>query len=556
MSGQLDSYRARAFELQESEALLIDPPKRIVIQPWWQDTVPQPLGLSKETLPVGVGQLTQIALVSSPYVQSLLTEPKIRRNDLVIADAEFDTAAFVEAKFADTNEPIGDTLTTGFLNGRFRDETYTSAAGLRRRARTGATWEVAQRSGFQDNNSTFLIPNPQGTSRLEINFTQPLLKDGGRAVNNVQVLLARIDIQLANSEVRAGLQKHLTDVTQSYWDLYQARAEWLQRKKLLAGAARLRDVLDARGQVDSLQRQIFRAEAAVASRRSDLVRAEARIRDAQAELRLLTGDPRLFQVSLWELTPQDRPLSEPVEVSVREATITALDNRPDIAQSIRKVQAASAKVGAAKNQVLPRLDLILSTYVAGLDDQRDMFGAWERQFTEGRPSYAAGLLFEIPIGNRASEARLHRNRWELTRSVYEFQQTAEIAFTDVEVAVRETHTAFNEMLAKKASIDAAEREVAYLQQRWEQLPDPNESAVLLIENLLDAQERLADEEQSLVRAQVAYAMSWVQLRKQMGVLLRFDEPLQASPLQNQMIESQPEIREAQRPAYLMQGAAR
>ena len=46
--------------------------------------------------------------------------------------------------------------------------------------------------------------------------------------------------------------------------------------------------------------------------------------------------------------------------------------------------------------------------------------------------------------------------------------------------------------------------------------------MLLIENLLDAQERLADEERGFVLAQMAYAMSWVQLRQAMGVLLRFE----------------------------------
>ena len=98
-----------------------------------------------------------------------------------------------------------------------------------------------------------------------------------------------------------------------------------------------------------------------------------------------------------------------------------------------------------------------------------------------------------------------------------------LPFTEVEVAVRETQTAYCEMVSKKQSIDAANREVNYLEQRWELLPDPNESAVLLIEDLLDAQERLADEEQALVAAQVGYALSWVQLRKSMGILLRFDD---------------------------------
>ena len=84
------------------------------------------------------------------------------------------------------------------------------------------------------------------------------------------------------------------------------------------------------------------------------------------------------------------------------------------------------------------------------------------------------------------------------------------------------------MTVKKQAIAAAEREVAYLEQRWQLLPDPNESAVLLIEDLLDAQERLADEERAFVTAQLGYALSWVQLRKSMGVLLRLDD-CQASP---------------------------
>ncbi|MFK8110995.1 MAG: TolC family protein [Rubripirellula sp.] len=522
---QLDPYHARANQFEDGfpPAVGIQPPVGTVdFGMWWQEALSAPLGFANETLPIGIASLTETALRSSPYIQSILTEPHIRQNDLVIADAEFDALAYIEAKFADTNEPVGSALTTGDNSNRFRDETFSSSAGIRKRARSGGNLEVIQRGGYQDNNSTFLVPNPQGTTRLEINFTQPLLKDRGRAVNNTRVLLAKIDVQLANSEVREELQEHLIDVSRAYWDLFQSRAEWLQRNRLLEGATKLHSILEARENIDAYRRQVLRAQVAVTSRRSDLVRAEARIRNAQARLRLLTGDPQLIQNSRWELMPQDQPLVLPVNLSTREATLTALNNRPDVSQSLRKIQAVSAKVGAAKNQVLPQLDLILSTYVAGLDDKTDTFGAFANQFSDGRPSYAAGLRYEIPIGNRASRARLARNRWELTRATYEFQQTMEVTFAETEIAVRETQTAFDEMATKKQAIDAANREVSYLQQRWELLPDPNESSLLLIEDLLDAQERLADEERAFVRAQVAYAISWLQLRKAMGVLLRFD----------------------------------
>lgn len=522
--GQLDEYRIRAAEISDAEmGTATDVTIPVLSEEiWWQEMVAGPIGLSGQALPVDLNGLTQTALACSPLVKSILTEPRIRRSDLVIADADFDTVAFIEGNFADTNEPVGSLLTTGNDATRFRDQTFSSAAGLRKRARAGGALELVQRGGFQANNSSLLDPNPQGTTRLEVNFTQPLLKDHGRAVNNTRVLLAQIDIELAKSDVRAELEKHLVDVTRAYWDLFGARAGWLQRNRLLQGAIDLHRILVARDQVDSLKRQTLRAEVAVASRRSDLIRAEAKIRNSQARLRLLTGDPRLIQRAVWELTPQESPLSMPVKLSTKEATITALDNRPDIAKSIRQIQAVSARVGAARNQVLPRLDMILSTYVAGLDSRRDTFGAFINQFSDGRPSYAAGLLFEVPIKNRASRARLDRSRWELTRAMHEFQQTTDVAFTEVEVAVRETQTALGEMVSKQQAIEAASHEVTYLNQRWKLLPDPGESAVLLIENLLDAQERLADEEQGFVKAQMAYAMSWVQLRQAMGVLLRFE----------------------------------
>jgi len=522
--GQLDEYRLRAAGLSFSdEGTASDLTLPVISEEiWWQEMVAGPIGFSKRTLPVDLNGLTQTALACSPLVKSILTEPQIRRSDLVVVDAEFDTTAFIEGNFADINEPVGSLLTTGNDATRFLDQTFSSSAGLRKRARAGGSLEVVQRGGFQSNNSSLLDPNPQGTTRLEINFTQPLLKDRGRAVNNTRVLLAQIDLEMTKSDVRAELEKHLVDVTRAYWDLFGARAGWLQRNRLLQGAVDLHRVLLARDGVDSQKRQVLRAEVAVASRRSDLIRAETKIRNSQARLRVLTGDPRLVQSTAWELTPQESPLSAPVRLSTREATITALDNRPDIAKSIRQIQAVSARVGAARNQVLPRLDMILSTYVAGLDARRDTFGAFINQFSDGRPSYAAGLLFEVPLENRASRARLERSRWELTRAIHDFQQTTDVAFTEVEVAVRETRTALGEMVTKQQAIEAATHEVNYLNERWRLLPDPNESAVLLIENLLDAQERLADEERGFVQAQISYAMSWVQLRQAMGVLLRFE----------------------------------
>ncbi|WP_442506693.1 TolC family protein [Novipirellula sp. SH528] len=523
----LDPYRARATLLPDSVPNRFavensgDPAEQVVPM-WWETPISNSIGLAEDSHPVDIHTLIEMALASSPYVQAILTEPQIQRTEITIADAEFDPLSFVESKFSDINEPVGSTLTTGDNSDRFRDETLSGSAGVRRKTRAGGEFEMSQRAGYQANNSTFLTPNPQGTTRLEFSFTQPLMKDRGTTFNQTRILLARLEVGEVNAEVRANLENHLVDVARAYWDLFQARAEWLQRSRLLESAIHLHEILLSRQGVDSHQRQILRASVAVASRRSDLIRAEARIRNAQSRLRMLTGSEQLRFAHQQELTPQDQPFTMPVELSLRESVFTALEHRADINQSIRKIQSTTARVGAARNQVLPRLDLILSSYIAGLDGNRSSLRAFENQFSDGRPSYAAGFLFELPAGNRASRARLNRNRLEMTRAMYEFQQTTEVAFAEVEIAARETQTSFAEMKVKQQSINAQNREVNYLQQRWELLPDPNESAVLLIDDLLDAQERLADEERAYVTSQVAYVMSWVNLRKAMGMLLRFD----------------------------------
>ncbi len=353
---KLDQYRGRALEADPESKLAPEVAGVADLTMWWDESLARPLGLATHTVAVDVPTLTHIALASSPYVKSVLTEPRIRQSEVVIADAEFDSTLFLEGKYADTSEPRTSILQTG--DARFRDDTFSSSGGFRKKLRRGGELEMIQRGGSQKNNG-FLDPNPQGTARFEINFSQPLLRDGGKAVNNVRILLAQLDLQVTNSQVRSDLEDHLIDVTKAYWDLYQARAEWLQRQRLLQGAQHLYRVLEARNEVDSQKRQILRALAAVKSRKSDLARAVTRIRNAQSKLRLLTGSPELIHAGQFELTPQDRPLSIAVDVSTRDSMITALDNRPEISEAIRRVQAVSARVGAARNQVLPRLDMIL-----------------------------------------------------------------------------------------------------------------------------------------------------------------------------------------------------
>lgn len=530
----LDPYRIRAAETSDGDQIAVArlasaqtasgvEPSPQSIRMWWDDQINKPLGFSNRQLAIDVGSLTTSALAHSPRIGALIAEPHILQSAVTVADAAFDPTLFLEGKFADTNDPVGNQLTTGDQSRRFRDETFSTKAGLRRRTRNGGEVELVQRGGFQENNSIFLQPNPQGTTRLELNYTQPLWKNAGIAVNRSQIVVAQLRAHQASSEARRELENHLLQVTSAYWDLYRNRALWLQQQKLVGSTRQLHDMLKSRGGFDAGRRHILRARAALASRQAGLTRSAAQIKDNQSRLRMLVGSQQLIAATAAEWTTHESPLAESIPVSARQSLIDALENRSDITTAIQEIHEVSVRVGAAKNQVLPQLDLLLGTYVAGLDAGKDPLGAFENQFSDGRPGFSVGLAYEIPVGNRAAKSRLNRNRWELFQVIEQFRQTTEAAIAEVEIATRETTTAFQDLIEKRIAIDAAESEVAYLTQRYQELPGREDSLILLVDNLLDAQDRLAEQESEFVDAQVAYAMSWVSLRRATGTLLRFDD---------------------------------
>ncbi len=436
----------------------------------------------------------------SPHIKSFEVDPAIQRTFLAEEAAAFDWRSFMEQRYDNTNDPVGNDLTTGNANTRFIQEEWLGRSGLRRRNRVGGEFEISQRFGYLDNNSRFLNPPQQGNSRLELNYTQPLLNGAGRAVNESLIVLADVNFHAAGDEFVAQLQDHLLQVTETYWELYRARAEFFQRQRLLQSAKMILANLAGRTEVDVLDRQVLRAKSAVANRQSEIVRAKTSIRNAESRLRLLVNDPALLQSSWLEMTPVDVPMVGDLPMTAADGIATALANRPDISQAIRELRASSVKLGVSRNQLLPQLDLLLNTYVAGLQGDAEVLQAFVNQYSDGRPGFTVGLQFEMPLGRRAPKAQFERRNLEMSRALSQFRATVETGLTEVEIALREVATTHNEMQARYQAMLASYNETQFLVDRWETLPGIDDSSTLLLEDLLDSQERSAGEEAAFVRA--------------------------------------------------------
>lgn len=488
---------------------------------WWDPLVRQSAGLATQTLPVEVATLVQQALANAPQVQVLQSNPEVQYAIVRQEEATFDWRSFLDAKYSDLNDPVGNTLTIGPGGGnRYLDNKVYAQGGLKRRTTAGGELLISQSVGHEYSNSIFLKPNAQSTSRLELSFRQPLLSKAGTVYNQNQIVLAGINSNISSDETLQELQSHLYRVAEAYWNLYRARSEFFQRQKLLASSQKVLQTLEGRNQVDTIPRQILRARAAVARAESRMQRAVTDIRNGESQLRLLVNDPSMINSGPLEFTPSESPAAMPSPTGLRETLETALVNRPDISRAIRQMRVSSVQIGVSKSELLPKLDFIVTSYVAGLQAHSQIGPSINDQFSAGRPGYTAGFEFEVPLGNRAAKAKMEQRQWELKRAISAFRVTVETSLTEVEIATREVDTSYREMLGKYQAMVAAQNEVAYLQDRFNTLPMIEDSTMLLLEDLLGGYERLADEESAFVQAQTGYALSIIQLRRATGTLMR------------------------------------
>ncbi|WP_068260106.1 TolC family protein [Rubripirellula obstinata] len=484
---------------------------------WWTPFVAEPLNAELTSMPLRLEDALMATLQYSAQVQVFSDLPLIRETAVVEASASFDWHQYLDSRWDDVSDPIGNTLTAGAGIDRFNDHNLTARGGMRKRTRTGGTFDVSQQFGFQDNNSQFFVPDPQGTARLVMGFTQPLMRGRGRRYNESLICLAKIDQEVASDEFRRQLESHLLEVARSYWALYLERAALFQKTNSYLRGKAIYDRLAARSEFDANASQLVSAEAAIASRHSDLVRAQAAVRNAQSRLRSLVNNPAYADV---ELLPTDAPSFVSSSADLQESVAMAMQNRPEVLQAIKQIKSASIRLDMSKNELMPVLNLVTQTYVAGLAAQGNAVQAFENQFSIGAPSYGIGLQYERPVGNRAARARLRRRKLEVRQISNQYNTTLETIRHEVAVGVRELQTSMTELSTKQAAMRARAAQLDAMTARWDSLPGDQTDKALSLENLLIAQNQLAGAEFEYLTAQLTYNLSLVNLKRVTGLLLQ------------------------------------
>lgn len=407
------------------------------------------------------------------------------------------TAAQTIQAFATRND---ETTTTASSN-----QTSGSAA-LSQRFATGTTMSVSTDYAGASNDPA----NDLYGSGWSVELRQALLQGRGRDINLITVRQAENDVASSVHSLRQQVISTVRDVELTYWDLALAR-EVVRINEVAVALAeeqmRLnQDMLNAGRAVEA---DVLSAKAERATRQADLSDARAQIEDRNlALIRLLNPD----QPDLWQLAfePEPAPEPAPVDADAGSSVALAMNYRPELAQA--RLGLANAELGTrrARNDLLPRVDLV-ATAGGGADGDHSS-EAWELLDSGRDESYGIGIEVETALYRRAEKARLLRSELQETQSERQIADTEQAIETAVRQAVVELRRNTDRLASTREAVTARTSELETAQSRYASGRSTNLDVLLVQRDLIQAQ---IDE----VAARVGCAQALTSLYAAEGTLL-------------------------------------
>jgi len=232
---------------------------------------------------------------------------------------------------------------------------------------TGASYTATFTNSRQGTNSTFSPVNPQYTTSVRLDLTQPLWRGLRFDDNRYRLQAARKNDRLSAEQLRQRVIDVVTQAEQAYWELvyasqaYDVQAEAVQlaeqqyasnRRQAEQGILSPIDVVAAQTQVATFQQNLFLTQQALAQAENNL---KAFMLPNRNDL-------------MWDaaLIPETQPPTEAVLPSVADAIRQALGGRPELAESALNLDLNQLDQRRSQESAKPRVDAVATFAAAGL----------------------------------------------------------------------------------------------------------------------------------------------------------------------------------------------
>jgi outer membrane protein TolC len=338
-------------------------------------------------------------------------------------------------------------------------------------------------------------------SEANFSLNQPLLRGFGRTVTRRSLTSAEVRLDDTRRQQVLAERQVTVEVVGAYYRLVAQKRAVLDAEKSLERARQLLEASSAKLQAGKVsQLDVFRAQQLVAQAEGSLLDAQAAAEDAHDQLRFLMGRGYDFVFEVVDEIPfvqGSMAREDAVEIALRE--------RPELAAAQAIASEAERSLKAARNQLLPQLDVNLA--LTGRKTSED-FGT-SLKFED----FTFNTFFAISLpGDRTQLAtEFHNALIERDRQRRQLQ-TLRMRITDeARRAARELQRLLRTLEVADQSLGFAEKEAEVANLRFQRGLSNNLDLVNAEAGLLAAQSRRVG-----VLAELAVAR--VSLRATLGTL--------------------------------------
>lgn len=377
-------------------------------------------------------------------------------------------------------------------------------------------------------NSSFYFLNPYLSPTLQLQVTQPLLRNFGLFPNRAPIVIAQRGLRQARSVFESQVSDLLQQTIAAYWNIVLSRDGLTAQQKSFdeAQASYDRDKKAlSLGALPPLD--IYRSESEVAARRVTAIQAEYALVLAKDAFRHFIGADRDINIHALDIDPIDDP--EPsgplATVDIRDALQRALVSRAEFEAVRQSLTVDDLRIRLAHNQLRPDLQLAGSYSTTGLSGNEFNFDvppalisstgltdSLDQILHFNNPTYGVTLTLKLPLKNHAAAADLGDALVSRRRDQYLQENITQLVSLDVTNAVHQLEQAETSLAAARVSVDLARKSLAAEQRKY----DLGSQTAFFV---LDAQTQLAQAEFLLSQAKTNYQLSLTALDHATGELI-------------------------------------
>ena len=390
------------------------------------------------------------ALKENLDLQVQVTNPDLALQNKVIRGAIFIPKLELEAAALETNRLSGDALQGADV---ITSERLSLNLAISQRLAIGGDLRISLQNQRFESNSIYNTINPSLSSVLDIQLTQPLLKNFGTLATKKDIIIAANDYKKARHQLRQSIIDLVYNVEDAYWNLVYFYQDLESRKKSLQRSMDLLRQNEIKVRVGSAAPiDILEAKAEVATNESQVIQAEKAIQTAEENLKRILNMTQRDE----RIVPVDMPEVKPVQTDLNAFLEEALNNRPDIERARLDLKNNNVLVKYARNQMLPDLQLVARYYTTGVGGdqtiydgnplfggqpigfiQRDIWDTIKDTFSALYKNYNVSLRLTIPLSFAQEKAQMAQAKLNLKQALLSLKNTENIVYSEVKDVIKE-----------------------------------------------------------------------------------------------------------------------